>query len=328
MSARNEWKVAVVSAGDRDRAMQHIPVMVDAVVELLLGGGAKRVLDGTVGAGGHAEAILDARDDVTLLGVDRDPDAIALASSRLNRFGDRYTLVEGVYSDVAAIVGAGQTVDAALLDLGVSSMQIDMAERGFSYSQDGPLDMRMSGDGRSARSLLHDLDAEALAGVLRNFGEVRRAGRVARAIHAAAQRGEMERTADVVGAVRAAIGAGASPAELSRVFQAIRIAVNHELDLLSTFLEGVLGVLADGGRLVVMSYHSLEDRLVKDFLRKESARCLCPPEIPMCVCGHTPRLRVLTRRPLRPAPDEIRDNPRSRSVRLRAAEAIGSEVLN
>jgi len=328
MIARNEWKVAVVSAGDMDRAMQHIPVMIDAVVELLLSGGARRVLDGTVGAGGHAEAILDARDDVTLLGIDRDPAAIALASSRLNRFGDRYTLVEGVYADVAAIVGAGRTVDAALLDLGISSMQVDTAERGFSYSQDGPLDMRMSGDGRSARSLLHDLDAEALAGVLRDFGEVRRARRVARAIRAAAERGEMERTTDLVGAVRSALGAGASPAELSRVFQAVRIAVNHELDLLGSFLEGVLDVLADGGRLVVMAYHSLEDRLVKEFLRKASARCVCPPELPVCVCGHTPQLRVLTKRPLRPAPDEIQANPRSRSVRLRAAEAIATEALH
>jgi len=328
MSARNEWKVAVVSAGGRERATQHIPVMIDAVVELLLSGGARRVLDGTVGAGGHAEAILDARDDVTLLGVDRDPAAIALASTRLNRFGDRYTLVEGVYTDVAAIVGAEQTVDAALLDLGISSMQIDTAERGFSYSQDGPLDMRMSGDGRSARSLLHDLDAEALAGVLRVFGEVRRAGRVARAIHAAAERGEMERTADLARAVRSALGPAASPAELSRVFQAIRIAVNHELDLLGNFLEGVLDLLSDGGRLVVMSYHSLEDRLVKEFLRRESMDCLCPPEVPVCVCDHTPRLRVLTRRPLRPDPGEIDVNPRSRSARLRAAEAIASEVLH
>jgi 16S rRNA (cytosine1402-N4)-methyltransferase len=328
MIARNEWKVAVVSAGDRDRAMQHIPVMIDAVVELLLGGGARRVLDGTVGAGGHAEAILDARDDVTLLGVDRDPAAIALASARLNRFGGRYTLVEGVYSDVAAIVGAGNTVDAALLDLGISSMQIDTAERGFSHSKDGPLDMRMSGDGRSARSLLHDLDAEALAGVLRSFGEVRRAGRVARAIHAAAERGELERTADLVGAVHSALGAGAKPAELSRVFQAIRIAVNQELDLLGSFLEGALDVLPDGGRLVVMSYHSLEDRMVKAFLRRESSDCLCPPGLPVCVCEHTPRLRVLTKRPLRPSEAEIKANPRSRSVRLRAAEAIATEVLN
>jgi len=328
MMAHDEWKVALVSAGDRDNAMQHIPVMVDAVVELLLGGGARRVLDGTVGAGGHAEAILDASEDVTLLGVDRDPEALALARTRLGRFGDRFTLVEGVYSDVAAIVGRGRTVDAVLLDLGVSSMQIDRAQRGFSYSHGGPLDMRMSGDGRSARTLLHDLDAEALAGVLRDFGEVRRARRVARAIHDAAGRGGMESTGDLVGAVRSALGAGASPAELSRVFQAIRIAVNNELELLETFLGAVLDVLGEGGRLVVMSYHSLEDRLVKAFLRRESARCVCPPDVPVCVCGHTPRLRVLTKRPLRPTPEEVLANPRSRSVRLRAAEALAAEVVN
>jgi 16S rRNA (cytosine1402-N4)-methyltransferase len=328
MMAHEEWKVALVSARDREHAMQHIPVMVDAVVELLLGGGARKVFDGTVGAGGHAEAILDAAEDVTLLGVDRDPEALALASGRLGRFGRRYTLVEGVYSDIAAIVGPGKTVDAVLLDLGVSSMQIDASRRGFSYNHNGPLDMRMSGDGRSARTLLHDLDAEALAGVLRDFGEVRRARRVARAIHAAAGRGEMESTGDVVAAVRSALGQGASPAELSRVFQAIRIAVNHELELLEAFLGAVLDVLDEGGRLVVMSYHSLEDRLVKAFLRRESARCVCPPHVPVCVCGHTPRLRVLTKRPLRPTPEEVLANPRSRSVRLRAAEALASEVVN
>jgi len=308
--------------------MPHVPVMVDEVLEHLMGAGAKSVLDGTVGAGGHAEAILRANGDVTLIGIDRDPHALDLARHRLECFGDRVRLVHGLYDAFDNVLTADERVDAMFLDLGVSSMQLDQPDRGFSYATAGPLDMRMSGDGRPASELLRHIGVEALAGVLREFGEVRRPRRIARRIQRAVDEGVMQSTTDLRGAVRSAVGAAATPAELSRVFQALRIAVNGELNLLSSFLAGAISHLSPGGRLVIISYHSLEDRMVKSFFKKESTMCLCPPEVPICVCGHVARLRVLTRRPMKPSASEISSNKRSRSARLRAAELMAEEATN
>jgi 16S rRNA (cytosine1402-N4)-methyltransferase len=302
--------------------MQHVPVMIDEVLHFLLHDRTRVVLDGTVGFGGHAEAVLRANHDVRLVGVDQDPAAIEAAASRLSEFADRVSLVQGVYSDLTRnLVGVGP-VDGVLLDLGISSPQIDRPARGFAHGTSGPLDMRMASEGESAAELLARMDVDELATMLRDLGGVRQPRRVARAIRAAVQRGELNTTADLRASVVGALGAGTPPAELSRVFQAVRIAVNDELGHLQRFLDGVLSVLRPGGRLVVLSYHSLEDRMVKNFMRDAAADCVCPPGLPVCVCGKAPTMRVLTRRAVRADDVEARRNSRARSAVLRAAEKL------
>ena len=316
------------TANDRQvrmSGMRHVPVMVDEVVQYLLHDNSRLVVDGTVGFGGHAEAILGARPGLALIGVDRDPVAIAAARERLSPFGDRVRLVQGLYSDLDAVFAGSLRADGVLLDLGISSVQIDERERGFSYAHNGPLDMRMGDAGETAAGLIARADFDTLAGWLRELGEVRQSRRVARAIVRARDQGAMATTADLRTAVEGAIGR-AAPAELSRIFQALRIVVNDELGSLRRFLDGVLDRLNPGGRLVVISYHSLEDRMVKHFLRDASATCVCPPEVPVCVCGRTPGVRMLTRRALGPRDQEIARNPRSRSAHLRAAEKVGSDA--
>ena len=316
-----------LDAWGRAMPTTHVPVMVAEVLKHLLHENTRSILDGTVGAGGHAEALLAARPDVTLIGIDRDPIAIELAARQLKRFGERARLFQGVYSDLDTAL-QGRRVDGVLLDLGISSMQIGRGERGFSYSIDGPLDMRMSGEGRSAQALLSELDADGLAGLLRELGGVRRPRKVARTIVRAVDAGEMRTTGDLRKAVESSLGAGATPAELSRIFQAIRIAVNGELDLLESFLSRVIEAVEPGGRIVIISYHSHEDRMVKAFFREQSASCVCPPEVPVCVCGHTPTIERITRRAVRPNKEEVAANPRSRSARLRAARVVAGEAVN
>ncbi len=304
--------------------MRHLPVMVDEVVRYLVHERAKIVVDGTVGFGGHAEAILSAHPGLQLIGVDRDPVALEAAASRLSRFSDRVTLVRGLYSDFDHVLAGVGKVDGVLLDLGFSSPQLDDPARGFGHSANGPLDMRMSRDGETAAELLARLDVDEIASLLREFGEVRQARRVARSIERAAAAGSLSTTGDLRAAVVSALGRGVPPAELSRVFQAVRIAVNRELDILRAFLDGVLDVLTPGGRLVVMSYHSLEDRMVKTFLRDQSAVCVCPPSVPVCVCGRTPRVDVLTKKGVRASAEEVAANPRARSATLRAAAKVAN----
>ncbi|HXV14723.1 MAG TPA: 16S rRNA (cytosine(1402)-N(4))-methyltransferase RsmH [Candidatus Krumholzibacteria bacterium] len=308
----------------KDNAMQHLPVMVDEVVRYLLHERTRVVMDGTVGFGGHAEAILSARPDIRLIGVDRDPAALEAAAVRLRGYADRVHLVRGLYSDFEhALAGVGK-VDGVLLDLGFSSPQLDDPARGFAHSAHGPLDMRMDGEGETAALMLARLDVDQIGTLLRELGEVRQARRVARAIASAAAAGTLSTTSDLRAAVIAALGRGVAPAELSRVFQAVRIAINRELDALRAFLDGVLDVLNPGGRLVVLSYHSLEDRMVKTFLRDAAATCVCPPNVPVCVCGRVPRLEVLTRKGVRASHDEIAANPRARSATLRAAAKVSN----
>lgn len=317
------------SSRDRQETMNpapHIPVMVDEVLQYLLAPNARVIVDGTVGFGGHAEAILRARADVTVTGVDRDPAAIESAAARLRAYGDRVRLVRGLYTDFDTILGGANRAGGFLLDLGISSAQIDHRERGFSHGQSGPLDMRMGEGGETAAEALAHVDGETLTRWLREFGEVRQARRVARAIVRMRDEKGLATTADLRAAVVSALGHGAAPAELSRVFQAIRIVVNDELALLRRFLDGVLDRLDPGGRLVIISYHSLEDRMVKEFMRDASASCVCPPSVPICVCGRTPRISMLTRRALGPRDQEIARNPRARSAHLRAAEKVGTDA--
>ena len=276
----------------------HEPVMVERVVDLL--GGRPLVVDMTLGAGGHAEALLVAGTE-RVVGVDRDPEAIRLAARRLAPFGDRLTTVVGRYSE-APELEAG-SADGGLYDLGVSSMQLDRAERGFGYRSTGPLDMRMGAEGPTAGELVNSLPEGELARIIFEYGEERRSRRIAHAIVRARERAPIETTEQLARVVAGAAGrrrGGAHPAR--RTFQALRIAVNRELEELASSLPRAAGLLAPGGRLVVISYHSLEDRIVKRFFAEE------------------PSLEAITTKPLRPGETEVAANPRARSARLRAAE--------
>jgi 16S rRNA (cytosine1402-N4)-methyltransferase len=302
--------------------MIHTPVMTAEVVEYLLHDRAKLILDGTVGTGGHATAILEASAGVRVLGVDCDPDALREAEAALARFGKRVELFRDNYAEIDRILHGHGKADGALLDLGVSSLQIDRAVRGFGYNRDGPLDMQMSKQGRSAKDLLMQSTDDEIARILETYGEISGARRIARSIRDAVERREMESTQDLRKAVNSALRREAPAHLLSRIFQAIRIAVNGEIENLRRFLDAVGRNLSKDARIVVISYHSLEDRLVKDFFRQESRDCICPPHTPVCACGHRATIRVLTQRVVKPQPEEIAGNPRARSARLRAASVI------
>ncbi|HUH07244.1 MAG TPA: 16S rRNA (cytosine(1402)-N(4))-methyltransferase RsmH [Egibacteraceae bacterium] len=324
-----------------DLRTPHDPVMVDRVVELLAYGGAEPgvLVDATVGAAGHAAALLAASgESVHLMAFDRDPDALALAQRRLAAYGERAHLVHAGYDrlaehvePLAARVGP---LLGVLYDLGVSSMQLDRAERGFSFRGDAPLDMRMNPDeGQTAAELIDSVDVAELARLLRVYGEERFAGRVARAIIRARPISTTGALAAIVDeAVPAASRGRTHPA--TRTFQALRIAVNDELDRFSASLPQALELIAPaappsaepapdgrrGGRIVVLAYHSLEDRLAKRAFADAARGCICPPDLPVCGCGREPIVRLLTRGAERPSPQEIERNPRARGAKLRAVE--------
>jgi 16S rRNA (cytosine1402-N4)-methyltransferase len=305
----------------------HVPVLVGDVVEWLRPRPDARLVDATIGLGGHAAALLDAAPGAELLGVDRDPAALARAGERLASYGTRAVLRRGRFSDLPAILAAHgwDAVDAILVDLGVSSLQLDDAARGMSFRADAPLDMRMDPDlPRSAADLVNEMPERELADVLFHFGEERRSRAVARAIVRARPIATTGALAAVVTRVLGPGRPGHHPA--TRTFQALRIAVNDELGELDRFLAGAWRLLRPGGRIAVIAYHSLEDRRVKDAFRLWAARCVCPPSAPVCTCGWQPRARVLTRRPIVPAPAEVARNPRSRSARLRVAERLEDAV--
>ncbi|MBN2171131.1 MAG: 16S rRNA (cytosine(1402)-N(4))-methyltransferase RsmH [Candidatus Krumholzibacteriota bacterium] len=304
--------------------MEHEPVLRRECVTILTAGGPGLYVDATLGAGGHAEALLRADPGIRVLGIDRDPAALEIARRRLADYADRVRFVRGNFADLEThlLPLAPDGAQGVLLDLGVSSMQLDLPDRGFSFMQDGPLDMRMGDDGPGAAALLADLDAGGLAALLSELGEVRRPRALARAILAARDAGRLAGTGDLRRAVESVTGARGSHAELARVFQALRIAVNDELAALDSALAALPRCLAPGGRAAVVSYHSLEDRRVKRCFRRESTDCLCPPELPVCACGHRRSFELLTPRALRPGPDERLRNPRARSARLRAVRRI------
>ena len=279
-------------------------------------------IDGTVGGGGHAEAILESSaPDGRLLGLDRDPGALEAAGERLARFGGRAVLRHGSFARLAALAEGFAPVDGVLLDLGLSSLQLADPARGFAFSQEGPLDMRFdpTAPGPTAADLVNGLPVKELAALLYRYGEERQAGRIAEAIVAARP---LETTRQLAEVIERAVGRRGRIHPATRTFQALRIAVNKELEALEAALPQAVDLLRPGGRLVVISFHSLEDRIVKRFLRRESRDCICPPETPVCTCGHTAQLRLLTRKPVRPDPEEVERNPRARSARLRAAERI------
>ncbi len=291
-----------------------------------------RILDATVGLGGHIGGLLDAaKGDAWALGLDRDREALAEAARRLERFGDRVRLVRTRFSRFPEALGeAGwETVDAVILDAGMSSLQLDDPRRGFGFIADGPLDMRMGIEdgGESAEGLVNRASFARLREIIREFGEDPQAGRIARAIVAAREEAAITTTGRLAQVVAAAYPAKwratARQHPATRTFQALRMAVNEELRELEEFLRVIPDYLAPGGRVAVISFHSLEDRLVKRAFRFEATGCICPREQVVCVCGHKPRLRILTKKPLVPGEAEIAANSRARSAKLRAAERLG-----
>jgi len=280
-------------------------------------------VDATAGAGGHSVALLERGPGIRLLALDRDPDALALAAERLRPFGNRVELLRENFADLDRVLSGRPAPDGILADLGVSSMQLEEGGRGFSFRRDGPLDMRMGKSGRTAADVVADSDVSELTRILREYGEERMAAKIARGIvQERSQRGPITSTRQLARIVARAKGTREKIDPATRVFQALRIEVNQELVALSSFLAAASARLNARGRLAVIAYHSLEDRIVKEAFRRESGACLCPPKLPACICGARRVLKILTRRPLVPSESEVRLNPRSRSARMRAAERL------
>jgi 16S rRNA (cytosine1402-N4)-methyltransferase len=312
--------------------VEHLPVLAEEVISMLSPASGSLQIDATVGGGGHTERILEATNpDGRLLGLDADGAAIARTGDRLARFGDRLVLRQANFRELRAVAPATgfEAVDGLFFDLGLSSYQLADTDRGFGFRAGGPLDMRFdTGRGVPAAELLETLDANELTALFRQFGEEPHAPRIARAI-VEARRTNPIRTAEELAALVERAAPHGPPGRrrihpATRVFQALRIAVNEELDALEEALVAAVDLLRPGGRLVVLSYHSLEDRIVKRFLDAERKGCICPPSVPVCVCGRTPRLRLVTKPSLTPTDAEIAANPRARSARLRAAERIAA----
>jgi 16S rRNA (cytosine1402-N4)-methyltransferase len=304
----------------------HVPVLADEVRELLAVQPGETVVDATFGAGGHARLLAaDLQGQGRFIAVDRDATVRPYFESFERLAGVQTRFLRGDFGVVLAqLADNGVEADAVLLDLGVSSMQIDRPERGFSYAVDAPLDMRMDPSGSlTAAEVVNEWDERELATIFRRYGEERFARQIAQAIVRRRKERPFERTADLVEVVKAAIPAprrfgDGHPAK--RVFQALRIAVNDELASLERALPAVLSMLRPGGRVAVISFHSLEDRIVKRFFVAQAKGCTCPPDLPVCVCGREPTLRIVTRKAVRPSPNEIAENPRSASARLRVAQ--------
>jgi 16S rRNA (cytosine1402-N4)-methyltransferase len=307
----------------------HVPVLADEVLAALAPRPGETIVDCTFGAGGHSTLLAARlRGEGKLIAIDRDP-TVAPYFERLRRSTPaKVRLLHGEFSQVLGqLASNGVQADAILLDLGVSSMQLDRPERGFSYAADAALDMRMDPSAEvTAADVVNDTTERELADIFRRYGEERYARQIARAIAKRRTKERFSRTADLVEVVKQAIPAPARFGEghpARRVFQALRIDVNDELGSLERALPAALGMLRPGGRLAVISFHSLEDRIVKRFLRSEERGCTCPPEFPVCTCGASPTLRATPRRAIRPAPAEIARNPRSQSARLRVAVKLG-----
>jgi 16S rRNA (cytosine1402-N4)-methyltransferase len=309
-------------------ATDHVPVLADEVRQLLAIEPGETVVDATFGAGGHASLLAaDLRGEGRLIGIDRDPSARGYFDRFRKKTGVQGRFLRGDFSIVLEqLADNGARADAILFDLGVSSMQIDRPERGFSYAADAPLDMRMDPSADySARELVNEAPERELTHIFRQYGEERYAKQIARAISRRRREQPFERTGELVDTIKAAIPAPARfgdghPAK--RVFQALRIAVNDELTALEDALPAAVELLNPGGRLAVISFHSLEDRIVKRFLRDQEHGCTCPPDFPVCVCGQAPVLRATPRRAIRPSSRETASNPRASSARLRAAVKV------
>lgn len=286
-------------------------------------------IDGTVGGGGHSEAIAERLDDGFLLSIDRDPDAVRAASERLKRF-PQVKVVRGNFSDMDAIAYENgiKSADGILLDIGVSSFQLDSPDRGFSYRNDAPLDMRMSKEGTTAADLVNNLSQSELAAIIREYGEDANAARIAAGIVKAREKKPILTTGELTEIIKASLPAAVKREEghpARKTFQALRIAVNGELEALEKGLESAFGLLKPGGRLLVITFHSMEDRIVKQRMADWAQGCICPKDFPVCVCGRKPRARIIYKRGVTPSEEELTENPRARSARLRVAERLVAE---
>lgn len=327
--------VKSVSEGGLDAS--HRPVLLHESLGFLQPENGRLFVDATLGMGGHSERILEAANETRVIGFDRDPAAIELATRRLARFGARFRAINRDYRDITAVLAEADvaSVSGVLADLGVSSLQFDTSERGFSFRYDAPLDMRMNptGDEASAAELLARLPEEEIARIIYEYGEERLSRRIARRIVERRERGEpVQSTIELADLVARAVGGRSKgnkrrkgeerihPA--TRTFQALRIKVNGELEGLDKFIEDSIALLIPGGRFVCISFHSLEDRIVKRTLRRLSGRCECDPRAPVCMCGARRQVEILTARPVVPAEAEENENPRARSAKLRACERL------
>jgi len=313
-----------------DLDIRHIPVMLAEVLEVLGRPGSKIVVDATVGGAGHAEALLETLKEAQLIGLDIDAQAVQRAARRLKKYGARARVTKAHFADMDAVLDAMDVgkVDAILMDLGVSSFHLDDPSRGFSFMKAGPLDMRMDRSREvTAERLVNTLSEKELATIFRKYGEEPYAFRFARAIVSRRKKGAITTTADLASVVAAAMPAragrrGVHPA--TRVFQALRIAVNGELDRIGEAIEKAVDRLNPGGRIAVISFHSLEDRIVKTTLGALTRRCVCPRDFPMCVCGEPGKVALVLKRPRTPGNEELAANPRARSAKLRAAERLAA----
>lgn len=321
-----------------EKEQKHIPVLLQEVIEGLNLQPGMNIIDGTVGGGGHAEAILELTGpDGVLIGFDRDADALAQASKRLKRFGDRFIPVHDSYASIARESDGSPSVHQELLsrypihgilvDLGLSSMQMDSEERGFAFRLDSPLDMRFDArEDVTAADILNTWPEEELRRIFKTYAEESAAGRLARAIVQERDAGEsFARTTDFVRVIERVIPRYTRKRHAAApLFQALRIAVNKELEQLERFLPASVKCLSTGGRLAVISFHSIEDRMTKRFMKEQTVDCTCPPEFPVCRCTTVPTLKLITRKPIAPTEEEVDKNQRSRSAKLRLAEKIES----
>lgn len=306
---------------------KHISVLYEESIAALNVRNGKLYVDGTLGGGGHSYGILSAA-DCSLIGIDQDREAIKAASERLSGFGERFTAVNSNFSNIKSILDDLNVsgIDGALLDIGVSSYQLDNPERGFSYMHDAPLDMSMNTDGgKTARDIVNTYSAEDLTRIFYEYGEERWSKRVAEFIAERREKKPIETTFELVDVIKAAIpqrarSEGGHPAK--RIFQAIRIEVNDELGVLKTALSDFTDCLLKGGRLAVITFHSLEDRIVKQAFADMAKGCICPKEFPVCVCGREPKIKIISRKPVLPSKEETERNPRSKSAKLRIAEKL------
>ena len=307
----------------------HSSVLLNESLEVLKPQKGDLIVDATLGMGGHSDAILKINESVKVIGIDQDKNALRLADKRLEKFGDRFSSMHANFSEIKSVLAELkiEKVDGVLADLGVSSLQFDDAQRGFSFRFDAPLDMRMNPDSETetAAELLKNLSEEEIANVIYQYGEERFSRRIARRIVERRKSGEpIETTSELANLVAKAIGRGKKdkihPA--TKTFQALRIAVNRELEILEDFIKDAIDILKPEGRLAIITFHSLEDRIVKQTFQKLAGKCFCPPRLPQCVCGAEKKIEILTKKPIVPEELETENNPRSRSAKLRACLKI------
>ena len=310
------------------RGAPHRPVLLRETIDFLAPERGGLFVDGTVGLGGHSEAILNASTETRVIGIDLDAESLGLAQQRLASFGDRFRTAHANFRDIARVLAESEEeqVSGILIDLGVSSLQLDTPHRGFSFRFDAPLDMRLNAQGgETAADLLRYLSEEEIARIIFEYGEERRSRRIAKRIVERREEGNpLKTTKELAELVAKAVGYSRTqkihPA--TRTFQALRIAVNHELEGLDRFVETAIDLLQPDGRFVAISFHSLEDRIIKQQLRRLAGQCQCPPRVPVCSCGARQEVEILTRRPVTAGAIEIDENPRARSAKLRACRKL------